>query len=134
LADVLKKFLKGENNNGQQGLSGKTVDTNELMLLVGGDSQIVKRIVKEISNEIPGIVQRLTDMIVTNDYAELKSSCHHMVSTFFPLGNENEVVKCISELSNNNLTGQEAKVAVLNLVDKIDGLHKDLKFTSNSLE
>jgi signal transduction histidine kinase/CheY-like chemotaxis protein len=131
LADILEKFLTGPIINSQQGDFGSMVDTQDLAALVGGDSQIVSRVIDEICNEIPGIILVLNKMVSTKDYSMLKNTCHHMVSTFFPLGQENEVVKCITEMNGADVNDSEVESATLNLVDKIEKLYKDLQFTSS---
>ncbi len=100
LISVLEKFLQpGKATEKKSGISPEEAD-NFLLLLAGGDKNIVRRILEEIKQEIPHTVAKLEQVQSTKNFAELNSICHHMISTFSPMGNETAIMKNIQQLRN----------------------------------
>jgi CheY-like chemotaxis protein len=122
LISVLEQFLPAAGTAEQKpGVSPKEGD-NFLLLLAGGDKNIVRRILEEIKQEIPHAIARLETVRNNKDVTELNNICHHMISTFAPMGNETTVMKKIQQL--RNLRNEEENS--YNNTGLIAGLQKEL--------
>jgi signal transduction histidine kinase/CheY-like chemotaxis protein len=103
LMAVLKKYLSYKENPGAASLNFEG-DTNFILQLSGGDAEIAQKIVLQIQQEIPATTAKLNAICEKGDYTGLKVLCHHMTSTFSPIGNNTDIMKGIEQLR----TGQAA--------------------------
>ena len=127
LAKLLGDFLKPITQEVMRKDLQKEVKEKFLLELAGGDSSIAKLILKQIKTEIPHTIKKLKQFKSSNYIAELKSICHHMVSTFSPMGSETPVMKKIQQL-------QHAEVYEGRYRDEVGELEKLLHKLETSID
>ncbi len=103
------------------------VDISELLKLTGGDAPLAKKIMAEIVKEIPPAIVKLEYNGEGKDDV-LRKACHHMISTFSPLGDRTETLTKIidlnAEIGSGNYAMQEIKRD--ELVHHLGDLKRDL--------
>jgi CheY-like chemotaxis protein len=97
LIRILKKYLICKENP-ETGYLDYGDDINFILELSGGDAAIAEKILLQIQQEIPATSAKLNTLIDKDNFAGLKELCHHMVSTFSPLGNDTDIMKGIEQL------------------------------------
>jgi signal transduction histidine kinase/DNA-binding NarL/FixJ family response regulator len=97
LLEVLKKHLTYKEKIETRHL-GNGDDINFILQLSGGDAAIAEKILLQIQQELPATSIKLNALVDKGNFEGLKELCHHMVSTFSPLGNDTDVMKGIDQL------------------------------------
>ena len=127
LINVLEKFLVAGKATEKIIAVPQITGDSFLLGLAGGDRNIARRILEEIKQEIPAAAKKLEEVKKNKEFTELNSICHHMVSTFAPMGNETKVIKKIQQLrnvaqdeetGNNNIMLIDGLLLELNLLEK----------------
>ncbi|HNU13497.1 MAG TPA: ATP-binding protein [Chitinophagaceae bacterium] len=101
-----------------------------LLDLSGGDEEMVNRILAEIKLEIPGAVKRLENLIRNPVADNINTDCHHMISTFSPLGGDTQVMRKIRQLhiESRELNNENHFTGIINdIIYELYELEKDIQ-------
>ncbi len=118
LINVLERFLKTDKTTEQEPAPLPERENNFLLSLSGGDRSIAFKIMKEIYREIPHAVSWLSAVRGEKDFKEVSTICHHMFSTFAPIGNEIAVMKKIKQL-NSMIHIEDNRNTSIKLIDSL---------------
>lgn len=91
---------------------------------------MVNRILAEIMLEIPGAVKRLESLIRNPVADSINADCHHMISTFSPLGGDTQVMKKIRQLhiESKELKNESHFTGIINdIIYELYELEKDIQ-------
>jgi signal transduction histidine kinase/CheY-like chemotaxis protein len=113
LQEVLKRFLPHER---------KVIAANDenreyesyLLRLSGGDQEMANRIREEVKKELPGEIANLEKIINEKNTEGLQSTCHHLVSTLSPLGNDTPAMRKLLGIQ-GKMNTEEENVGLLQL-------------------
>jgi signal transduction histidine kinase/DNA-binding response OmpR family regulator len=126
LVKVLDNFLQPKRNQPVKERTANKLQEDFLLQLAGGDKNMARIILQEIRDEIPHAAKKLKILRASNDINELNTICHHMVSTFAPMGNETQVMKKIQQL--RNAENKTPNIMLIDgLVHELDNLEKELQ-------
>jgi len=128
LIKILDFFLDTQKKSLRQKTFSETVPNDFLLQLAGGDKIIAQSILQEIKTEIPKTIQRLSNISKSKDFSQLRSICHHMVSTFSPMGNETIVMRKINQIGEIDISSHNNKVMF------VEELLKDLQLFETELD
>jgi signal transduction histidine kinase/CheY-like chemotaxis protein len=124
---ILKKYLSGKaaGNGNTNGYS--PVYTSELLKLTGGDFEMARKILSEIAKEIPSSIERIGYNGKDAEEA-LRKNCHHMISTFSPMGEHTETIAKIKALNAAAEKGDKKLIeeGKKELIKKLRSLEEDL--------
>jgi signal transduction histidine kinase/CheY-like chemotaxis protein len=107
---VLKKYLAVDTKTTPEVNGQAVAGTGELLKLTDGDEVMAKKIIVEIIKEIPPAIEKLS-YTGSNADEVLRKDCHHMLSTFSPLGEHTEAVRKIKELNAAAENGNAASIS-----------------------
>ena len=129
LINILEKYLQPGKEVASVTVASGLHPDNFLLQLAGGDKNIARRILEEIKNEVPKAITNLTAIKINKDFSELNRVCHHMVSTFAPMGNETTIMKKIHQLRNaeyDDKNSSNNSLLIDRLVQELEGLVQEL--------
>ncbi len=118
LINVLERFLKVDKTTEMEPALLPERGNNFLLSISGGDRSIAFKIMKEIYQEIPHAVSWLNAVRREKDFKEVGTICHHMFSTFAPMGSEITVMKKIKQL-NSMLHVEDNRNTSIRLIDSL---------------
>lgn len=129
LVAVLENYLQSKRSS-KRGNKNSILHSTFLLDLSGGDEKMVNRILTEIMLEIPVTVKKLENLILNPVADNINADCHHMLSTFSPLGSDTQVMKKIHRLhiESKELKSESHFTGVINdIIYELYELEKDIQ-------
>lgn len=134
LDKMLQEFLNTKRQKLANDLSYQKLQQEFLLQLAGGDKAMARIILQEIKKEIPEVRKRLEQFKGNKNLKELRNTCHHMVSTFAPMGNETEVMIKIRQLNNASSQDKDKNVVSVNeLLMELNKLETEIQSSINTI-
>lgn len=115
---ILTQYLKERVHIIDLDTSNRKTEREYLLQLAGGDEKTADVIVAEILREIPETRRRITEILESEQFDLINKECHHMLSTFAPLGESTKVMHTIQEIKKMN-TGELAPAILKSLLADI---------------
>lgn len=128
LVNILEVYLKHKQTE-VKAMSALIRNNDFLLQLAGGDRSMTVRILEEIKQEIPNTVLKLKKLKEHKDNSGLSAICHHMVSTFSPLGDDTSIMKQLQQLKNikQHIYYEDKSLLIDKLIKELTGLENELK-------
>ena len=128
LKGILIKYLDKRIKRNIKTADGLTQE-DFLLQLAGGDKQMAGAILNEVKKEIPEEIEKLTNIIRYSNLGELSTTCHHLISSISPLGNNSHAIKKINAIQQ----AQVENAATENIIFLVQQLKEELEKISNKL-
>jgi CheY-like chemotaxis protein len=132
LEQLLKKYLGIKKAN----LSANTNEQVDFILdLSGGDKGMATRILSQVREEVPSVIEKLTSLQNTNDADAIKRMLHSMVSTFSPLGGNSTIMQVITDCR-KRLEGKAPDYFIIlqDCINSLDGVSAEITDSINGLK
>lgn len=121
LNSLLEKYCQPAEKSNILKDNSKTDGGDFLLQLAGGDKLLARLILDEIRNEIPGVISKLHEIKNNGDKESLGKLCHHLISTFAPLGSDTKIMKMIKTINSHYTKNEVSNPAdfAIGLIDEI---------------
>lgn len=133
LDSLLSAYLKLSEVNAVMDTKSHNKQEIFLLGLSGGDESIAKKIIKEILSEIPVSRKKIEMMLEKKEFSALGATCHFMISTFAPLGDDTDIMRKINAVRTGKTNSADNHTIENNLQElllEINTVESELKQSS----
>ena len=107
------------------------IHTNSFLLqLAGGDEKMAGIILGQVKQELPVEIEKLKKIISEKNMEALPATCHYLMSSISPLGNNSSAMQKITALQKNILNQEDEKEIIKNttgLITELENIYNNFK-------